>query len=141
MNDRIADWLGMEGVCGYLKYITESIDKNTKAVSELAINIKALVINITLQEERRAEASNPSLGYNTRVEEEVVEKEVKKNLPRKTKSNPKIDAGAHRISTTTCNQCGGLISWDMRPERKTPLHVDENGSIKGTGDCPEWEGD
>lgn len=101
------------------------------------------------------ESKVPSLEY-TRVEESrgeqggLVEatavpnnsKEVRTppSKPRKLpKSTQKIDAGAHRISTTTCNQCGGLISWDMRPERKTPLHVDENGHIKGTGDCPEWE--
>lgn len=117
--------------------VMSKIGKDIKEIKEIfkefVISLKALVIHVNLQEERRAEALNPSLEY-TKVEEEV-----KKNLPKLPKSTKKIDAGAHRISTTTCNQCGGLISWDMRPERKTPLHVDENGHIKGTGDCPEWE--
>ncbi|BDI54992.1 MAG: hypothetical protein QIT40_gp34 [Lokiarchaeia virus VerdaV4] len=60
------------------KAIAEAIEKNTKAVSELAISIKALVIHVNLQEERRAEALNPSLESNTRVEEtvEVVEEVI-----------------------------------------------------------------
>ena len=113
--------------------------KEIKGVfKELVISIKALVIHVTLEEERRAEALKPSLEY-TEVEEEVEKVFKKPKKLKKTHSTGKIDAGAHRISTTTCNQCGGLISWDMRPERKTPLHVDEEGHIKGTGDCPEWE--
>ena len=74
---------------------------------------------------------------------EYVEKEVEKTFknPKKLhKSTKKLEAGAHRISKTTCTTCGGLISWDMRPERNLPLHVDEKGHILGTGDCPEWEG-
>ena len=85
------------------------------------------------------ESNMPDLEYP--IEKLEVTEEVVKNLPKLPKSTPKIDAGTHRISKTTCNQCGGFISWDMRPERKTPLHVDENGHIKGTGDCPEWDGD
>jgi len=106
-------------------------------LKSINIKIEALQAQMIMFQE----ALNPSLEYKTRVEEEVVEKEVKKNLPKLPKSTKKLDAGAHRISTTTCNQCGGLISWDMRPERKTPLHVDKKGHIKGTGDCPEWEGE
>lgn len=105
-------------------------------LKSINIKIEALQAQMIMLQE----ALNPSLEY-TKVEEEVVEKEVKKNLPKLPKSKKKLDAGAHRISTTTCNQCGGLISWDMRPERKTPLHVDEEGHIRGTGDCPEWEGE
>jgi len=93
------------------------------------------------------EAKQPHQEYNTRVEEEIVTAATKgkdiifkgaKKLPKSTK---KIASETHKISGTTCNQCGGHISWDMRPERKLPLHVDENGRIVGTGDCPEWEGE
>jgi len=101
-------------------------------LKSINIKIEALQAQMIMFQE----ALQPDSEY---VEEEVVEKEVKKNLPKLPKSTKKIEAGAHRISKTTCNQCGGLISWDMRPERKTPLHVDEEGHIKGTGDCPEWE--
>ena len=55
--------------------IVNAIDKNTKAVSELAISIKALVIHYNLQ---REEALQPHKEYNTRVEEtvEVVEEMI-----------------------------------------------------------------
>lgn len=38
-----------------------------------------------------------------------------------------------------CNKCGGLFSWDLRPERIPPLHVNADGKIKGTGDCPNYQ--
>jgi len=111
-------------------------------LKSINIKIEALQAQMIMFQE----ALNPSLEYidkefdkfkKTKVEEEVVKKKPKKL--KKTHSTGKIEAGAHRISTTTCTTCGGFISWDMRPERNLPLHVDENGHIKGTGDCPEWE--
>ncbi|KKK66429.1 hypothetical protein LCGC14_2964230, partial [marine sediment metagenome] len=39
-----------------------------------------------------------------------------------------------------CNICGGKISWDQRPERLTPLHVNKDGKQIGNGDCPEFGG-
>lgn len=65
----IADWL---------EAIESRLADMTEPIKELAISIKALVIHINLQEERRAEALNPSLEYKTRVEEtvEVVEEVI-----------------------------------------------------------------
>ena len=40
----------------------------------------------------------------------------------------------------TCDKCGGLISWDDRPQRVYPMHVDKEGHILGTGDCPKFGG-
>ena len=60
-----------------------------------------------------------------------------KKLP---KGTPKIESGkVYKIANKPCNTCGGLISWDLRPERVFPLHVNEDGTIKGTGDCPEYD--
>lgn len=43
------------------------------------------------------------------------------------------------ISDTKCANCEGLISWDLYPERQFPLHVKENGTILGNGDCPKFK--
>ena len=105
-----------------------------KLLEELA-NIRFLMKSSNKKLEALLEALQPHNEYEERKEEPSVKK------PKKSKSTKKLEAGAHRISTTKCTTCGGFISWDMRPERNLPLHVDENGHIKGTGDCPEWEGD
>ena len=34
-----------------------------------------------------------------------------------------------------CTYCGGIISWDLRPERNLPLHCDKIGQIVGDGSC------
>ena len=40
----------------------------------------------------------------------------------------------------TCNKCSGFISWDLRPERIYPLHVNQEGKIVDDGNCPEFGG-
>ena len=72
-----------------------------------------------------------------------MEEEVKKpkKLPKSTK---KIDTGEvynfmGKNAPYTCDKCKGLISWDLLPERRFPLHVDKEGHVIGIGDCPEWE--
>ena len=111
-----------------------------------SINTKADTTNIKLEALQSQmvmfqEALNPDLEY--KVEKlEVTEEVVKpKKLPRSTK---KLEAGAvynfmGKNAPYTCKECKGLISWDLRPERTYPLHVDKDGHVLGTGDCPEWE--
>ena len=72
-------------------------------------------------------------------------KEVKiigfKPVPKLPKGTPKIDTSkVYNISGKACNICGGKISWDQRPERSTPLHVNKDGKQIGNGDCPEFGG-
>ena len=107
-------------------------------LKSINIKIEALQSQMVMFQE----ALQPDLEYTTRVEEEVKKPKVKK-LPKSTK---KIDTGEvynfmGKEKPYTCNKCGGLISWDLRPERIPPLHVDKNGHMIGVGDCPEWEAD
>ncbi len=39
----------------------------------------------------------------------------------------------------TCNKCSGFISWELRPERSYPLHVNQEGKIVNDGNCPEYQ--
>lgn len=76
----------------------------------------------------------------------MTEEVVKKN-PVKKPDAPKIEMGkvynykGKDGTPYTCNKCGGLISWDERPTRLYPMHVDEEGHIVGDGDCPMFGGD
>ena len=73
--------------------------------------------------------------------EEVKTIEIKKTLPKLARDTPKIDTSiVHKISSKACNMCGGKISWDLRPGRPLPLHVNKEGKQIGTGDCPEFGG-
>ena len=38
-----------------------------------------------------------------------------------------------------CNKCSGFISWELRPERSYPLHVNQEGKIVNDGNCPEFQ--
>lgn len=68
------------------------------------------------------------------------------NQPIKKHDVPKIEMGKvynYRKkdgTEQTCNKCGGLISWDDRPQRLYPMHVDDKGQIVGDGDCPMFPG-
>ncbi len=109
---------------------------NTK-VDMLVVDFKAIHIAYQML----LESVQPDLEYKVK-KLEVTEEVVKpKKLPRSTK---KLEAGAvynfmGKNAPYTCKECKGLISWDMRPERTYPLHVDKDGHVLGTGDCPEWE--
>lgn len=86
----------------------------------------------------KQEALQPDLEYTT----------VKETIHKLPKSTKKLDAGAAgkvynfmgKGGPYTCKKCGGLISWDLRPERIPPLHVDKDGHMIGNGDCPEFGG-
>lgn len=68
----------------------------------------------------------------------VVEKK-EKPLPKLPRDTPKIDTSkVYKISGKECENCGGKISWELRPKRHLPLHVDAKGHQLGTGDCPGW---
>lgn len=103
---------------------------------DLAIALKAIAINTQLQQE----ALIPHEEYTT-LKEEIV-------LPKLPKSTKKLDAEQlgkvynfmGKNGPYICDKCKGLISWDLRPERTWPLHVDKEGHILGNGDCPEWGG-
>lgn len=41
----------------------------------------------------------------------------------------------YKISGNPCNRCGKNVSWDLRPERHLPLHVDAKGRQLGDGEC------
>lgn len=79
------------------------------------------------------------------VRKEVITNEAE-NLPIKKPNAPKIEMGKvynykkKDGTPTTCDRCGGLISWDDRPERIYPMHVDDKGHIVGDGDCPMFGG-
>ncbi|MFX0077235.1 MAG: hypothetical protein ACFE96_17460, partial [Candidatus Hermodarchaeota archaeon] len=47
-------------------------------------------------------------------------------------------AKKYKISKTVCKQCGGLISWDVYPSLKWPIHVDSSGHKIGNGSCPNF---
>lgn len=47
-------------------------------------------------------------------------------------------AKKYQISKTSCNKCGGLISWDEYPNVKYPIHVDSSGNRIGNGSCPSF---
>ena len=71
--------------------------------------------------------------------EVVQEVEIKKQ----PKSTKKIIAnGKYKVASTTCNKCGGYISWDGydKSNPSPPIHVDQNGNIEGNGNCPEYDG-
>jgi len=85
-----------------------------------------------LERIKNTEGENENLSYPT---------EKKKPLPKLPRNTPKIDTSrVYKISNTKCNVCSGLISWDLRPDRPTPLHVNKEGKQIGTGDCPEFGG-
>ncbi len=71
----------------------------------------------------------------------VEQLEDNKPLPKLARDTPKIDTSVvYKISGKACNVCGGKISWDLRPDRPTPLHVNKEGKQIGNGDCPEFGG-
>ncbi len=85
-----------------------------------------------LERIKNTEGENENLSYPT---------EKKKPLPKLPRNTLKIDTSrVYKISNTKCNVCSGLISWDLRPDRPTPLHVNKEGKQIGTGDCPEFGG-
>lgn len=71
---------------------------------------------------------------------------IEKKEPVKKPDAPKIEMGKvydymkKDGTPLTCDRCGGLISWDDRPQRVYPMHVDEEGHIVGDGDCPNFGG-
>ena len=71
---------------------------------------------------------------------------TEKTLPKQPKDTPKLDTSrvydymSKKGTPYTCNICGGFISWELRPERVIPLHVDKEGHIVGAGDCPNFDG-
>jgi len=90
----------------------------------------------TLIEEVRA------LREALRPHEEYIRVEETKTLKKLPKSAKKIEAGAtYRIAKTRCNKCDGRISWDGydKDNPTPPIHVKKDGTIKGNGQCPEWE--
>ena len=88
---------------------------------------------------------NIKLDKLVNLETKEMAKEIVETLKQEDKTNP-IDSGKvynfkkKDGTPLTCNQCKGYISWDLRPERSYPLHVDLEGHILGTGDCPNYEG-
>ena len=110
-----------------------------KKIDTLIIEVEALKISHQLI----LEALLPHREYNS-LKEEVVLPTLKK-LPKSTKKlEPeqlcKVYNFMGKNAPYTCSKCGGLISWDLRPERVHPLHVDKEGHILGNGDCPAWGG-
>lgn len=71
--------------------------------------------------------------------EEYKEKKPKK-LPKSAKKleTERVYNFMGKTGPYICKECKGLISWDLRPDRIYPLHVDQEGHIKGTGDCPNF---
>ena len=78
--------------------------------------------------------------------EPLMTEEIERKEPVKKPNAPKIEMGKvynykkKDGTPTTCSRCGGLISWDDRPERIYPMHVDDKGHIVGDGDCPMFGG-
>lgn len=64
-----------------------------------------------------------------------------KELPTSKPAPPKLrikKKGPYKIANKPCNTCGQTISWDLYPDRATPLHVNIKGFIRGDGNCPDY---
>ena len=84
-------------------------------------------------------ASKPALTSAFNLEHKGL---IKKLTDLKEAENDALEAKVHIYNVVgkdgklqICNRCGGIISWDLRPERYLPLHCNELGQIVGDGNC------
>ncbi len=96
---------------------------------------------LAIKEEERCRDEAGANAELERIKQTEKTDTLEKPLPKLVKGTPKIDTSkVYKISGTACNICGGKISWDLRPERLTPLHVNKDGKQIGNGDCPDYNG-
>jgi hypothetical protein len=46
----------------------------------------------------------------------------------------------YKVSPKPCRTCKGRVTWDLFPEIKYPIHVDEKAHKIGDGSCPKYGG-
>ncbi len=115
--------------------MNEEIVLLLKEIRDLLIDFRQVlgakqIVNILAKEEHDANDIEPKV-----VSPELAQAQVEKivNMARiytymSKKGNP-----------YTCKNCGGFISWELRPERSYPLHVNQEGKIVNDGNCPEYQ--
>ena len=116
---------------GLLGDIVDSLDR----LNQNLIPISANFIGKQLEAE---------MGYN---KPEIMKKDATPEFKYAETENEPVKKSSgldfekkYKIAGNPCNKCGGLFSWDLRPDRKFPLHVDSNGKIENNGrngDCPK----
>lgn len=67
-----------------------------------------------------------------------VTEDIKTETEKKVDLAQKYNYMSKKGTPYTCNKCKGFISWDLRPERSFPLHVNQEGRIVNDGNCPEY---
>lgn len=77
-------------------------------------------------------ASDPIL----KTAHDLEKQEIKKAAEPKVKIYKVVNKDGKNL---ICKYCGGIISWDLKPERNLPLHCNELGQIVGDGDCHGYQ--
>ena len=123
--------------------VEEYRDKVIELLEAISKNMVAILTRMDIKKEiytiETIEKKDPVKKPNATIEHFNL-------LPVKKPDAPKIEMGkvynykGKDGTPYTCNKCGGLISWDDRPTRLYPMHVDEEGHIVGDGDCSKWGG-
>lgn len=113
----------------YIKGIAEGMDAVKKDISNILGNITIWLSN-----------QIPKILNAEEQDGLFMTEEVVVPAPKKVDMGRTYTYMSKKGTPYTCNKCKGFISWELRPERSYPLHVDKEGQIINDGNCPDYSG-